>query len=63
MSRLQGEHERSQSRLFELESSREERMAASQRDVELDEEEAQRTQRLLACDPDASDAAMGSARI
>ena len=45
----QGEHERSQSKLFALECSREELTAAAQRDEELDQEDVQRTQRLLMC--------------
>lgn len=43
----QREHERSQSRLFELEASREELTAATQLDADLEEEQSQRTQRLL----------------
>ena len=48
----QAEHEKSQSRLFELESSREERTAASQQDADLAAEEARRTQHLLECGPE-----------
>ena len=48
----QKEHERSQSRLFELEASREELTAATQMDVELDEEQSQRSQRHLGCGED-----------
>lgn len=43
----QVEHERSQSRVFELESSREELTAATQLDADLEEEQSQRTHRLL----------------
>jgi len=48
---LQAEHERTQSRLFELESRQDGATAVAHSDAELAAEDVERTQRLVGCAP------------